>query len=123
MSDRHAIAAWLRGYADCLADAVPGLLEGQDPDGQWSDRCQEFDTTLRQFDVTLLREVFASAEGARLLARLDEAKARFEAAVEQRKATIEERLRDLGGSRVALKGYADAAAHQRMGAVYVEKAL
>ena len=123
MTHSEAIRAWLRDYATCLDGASPVIETGDEPAESFLTACQEFDTTLRQFDVGTLRRELATPRGQELMAALDAAKARFEAAIEGRRALLEGRLHDLHRSRTALRGYADAGEHQRMGAVYIEKQI
>lgn len=121
--DRHDVYRWLRRYADCLNDVVPQLDAGEAPGEDFLSRCQEFDTQVRQIDVTVLRDALGSDEGLRLTERLNESRARFEAAMHRSQAEIEGRLRGLDRGRTTLRGYAEAGEHQRMGPVYLEKAL
>ncbi|MCP4870114.1 MAG: hypothetical protein GY898_15500 [Proteobacteria bacterium] len=123
MTDRQAVYQWLRRYADCLGDVVPQLDAGEAPGPDFLDKCQVFDTQVRQFDVTVLREALGSDEGRRLTERLNQSKARFEAVMDRHQAEIEGRLRGLDRGRTTLRGYADAGDHQRMGPAYLEKAL
>jgi len=123
VSDREATYGWLLGYAECLGAVVPSLDAGEVPDEEFLARCQDFDTRVRQFDVALLREALATPEGRRLTERLQEARAKFAAAMDRQIARIDERRRGLGQGRTALRGYAEAGAHQRAGPLYLEKAL
>ena len=116
-----AIRAWLRDYAACLAAAAPAIEAGEEPPDAFLPACQEFDTTLRQFDVGALRRELATPEGTRLMGALGEAKARFEAAITARQEQIGQQLHDVHRGRHALKGYADAGEHLRVGSLYVEK--
>jgi hypothetical protein len=119
--ERPSIRAWLRDYADHLETAVPLLQGGEQVPETFLPACQDFDTALRQFDVATLREELATVTGRQLMARLDAAKARFEAAVDAHHGQLEEQLRELQKGRTALRGYADAADHQRLGSIYIEK--
>lgn len=123
MTDSGAIRAWLRDYAACLAAAAPAIQAGEELPETFLAACQDFDTTLRQFDVGALRRELATTEGGRLAGLLSEAKAGFEAAIEGRRADLEERLHGLQRGRTALRGYADAGERQRMGSIYIEKHL
>lgn len=123
MTDRTEVHAWLRGYAACLDSAVPLLLSGQDPPDSFLDACQEFDAALRRLDARALADEMASPSGRELRQALEEARARFEMAVEDRKSQIRERLEDLVRSKTALRGYGDAAQHQHQGALYLEKRI
>ena len=121
MTDSGAIRAWLRDYAACLTAAAPTIEAGDEPPETFLDACQEFDTTLRQFDVGVLQKELASPEGRRLMDALGAAKATFEAAIERRQGDLEERLHGLQRGKTALRGYADAGEHLRMGSLYIEK--
>ncbi len=123
MTGPGAIRAWLRDYAACLAAAAPIIEAGDAPPDTFLPTCQDFDTTLRQFDVGALRAELATPEGRRLMEALTEAKGRFEAAIAVQQEQIEQRLHGVRRGRTVLKGYADAAEHQRMGAVYIEKQI
>ena len=123
MTGSGAIRAWLRDYAACLEGAAPAIEAGDEPADTFLPACQEFDTTLRQFDVAVLRRELATPRGRELMGGLDQAKARFEAAVAGRRSQLEDRLHDLHRGRTALRGYADAGEHLRMGAVYIEKQI
>ena len=123
MTGSGAIRAWLRDYAACLSAAAPVIEAGEQPPDTFLPTCQEFDTTLRQFDVGVLRDELASAEGRRLMEALTEAKGRFEAAIAARQEQLEQRLHGVQRGKTALRGYADAADHQRMGSLYIEKEI
>jgi len=119
----ETVVAWLRDYAACLRGGSEILARGDDPDPRFLERCQKFDTELRQIDVDDLRTTTGAGEGKVLLAGLQEARAQFEAAIRERQQQIAGRLRNVGRGRTALRGYSDAGEHQRVGPLYFEKSL
>ncbi len=101
-----AARRWLAEYVEHLELGCARLRGGEPLTPAFADRCQELDDTIRQLGGDALRACARAEGGGDLIAGLQRASARFEAALRGAMTRAEEQLADASKSRQGLHGYA-----------------